>query len=90
MKPGESIWVSLWNLFTNLPFLAGCAAYGFATLLWFYLLARNEFSFLYPFSSLTFVVSFIGAQFILGENISLQRWMAVGLICTGVVLVARS
>ncbi len=90
LKPGEPIWISLFNLFTNLTFLIGCVSYGFATLLWFYLLARYELSFVYPFISLTFLVSFIGARFVLGEEISVGRWFAVLLICGGVALMFRT
>ncbi len=90
LKDKEPIWVSLFNLFTNFTFLAGLASYAIATLLWFYILARYELSFVYPFISLTFIVTFIGARFVLGETISVQRWLAVGLVCAGVALMFRS
>jgi drug/metabolite transporter (DMT)-like permease len=78
------------QLASNLSFLIGTFLYGCATLLWFYLLSRFEFSYIYPFLSLTFIVSFVVAKLFLGEAIPQQRWIAVGLISLGVFLMTRS
>lgn len=90
MSAGQSIYLSLLNLATNPTFLVGSGLYVLATLLWFYLLSRFELSFIYPFVSLTLVVSLFGAWLFLGEPIGLQRWVAVGFISFGIFLLTQS
>ena len=90
LLPGQSVYSSLLHLVVNPAFLTGSALYIVATLLWFYLLARFELSYIYPFLSLTLIVSLLGARFLLGEPISMQRWIAVGFISLGVFLLTQS
>jgi drug/metabolite transporter (DMT)-like permease len=90
LATGQPIVASLIAIFTNFQFLLGTTLYLGATLLWFYLLSRFELSYVYPFLSLTFIVSFIGARFFLGEQISFQRWIAVSFITFGVLLMTRT
>jgi drug/metabolite transporter (DMT)-like permease len=87
---GQMLFLPLLRLVLNPVFLTGTILYGCATLLWFYLLSRFELSYIYPFLSLTFIVSFVGARLFLGETISFLRWAAVGLISLGVFLMTRS
>ncbi|NWJ47613.1 MAG: EamA family transporter [Chloroflexi bacterium] len=86
LKDGESIWISLFHLFTNYTFLVGCIFYGISMLVWFYLLSRFDLSYIYPFISLTYVVTLLGAKFILREDVTFQQGLAVGFICLGVAL----
>jgi drug/metabolite transporter (DMT)-like permease len=43
-----------------------------------------------PASALSYVVGTFGAKFILGEDVSIARWLGVILVCIGVALVAAS
>jgi uncharacterized membrane protein len=61
-----------------------------AVFFWFYALSRVDLSFAYPFASLSFVIVIILSQFILGESVSLSRWIAVAVICFGIILLAKS
>ena len=90
LLPGQFLFTSLLHLLVNPTFLVGTSLYLFATLLWLYLLARFELSFIYPFFSLTFVVSFVGAWLFLGETISPQRWTAIGFVSLGIFLLLRA
>ena len=90
MANGESMLTSLVRLASNVYFLLGSVAYVVATLGWFYLLARYPFSYVYPFIALVYVFGLLGARFFLGESISVGRWIAVGFICLGVLLIART
>jgi hypothetical protein len=87
---GVTLWTSIGRLLTHGRFLLGCAAYIFATLLWFYLLSRFEFSYIYPLTSLLLVASLAGSRLFLGETIRPDRWIAAGVICVGILLMLRT
>jgi len=59
-------------------------------LLWMDVLSKKELSFVYPFISLTYVVSLLASTLILREYVSPVRWLGVAVICAGVYLVSRS
>jgi len=52
------------------------------------LLSWAPISFVIPASALSYVVGTFGAKYILGEDVSVARWMGVVLVCAGVALVA--
>ena len=49
-------------------------------------LSWADLSLVFPATSLIYVVSTLGAKFILGETVSLQRWAGILLVCLGVAL----
>ena len=57
---------------------------------WMDVLSKKELSFVYPFISLTYVVSLAASILIFREHVSLLRWMGVMVICLGVFMVSRS
>jgi multidrug transporter EmrE-like cation transporter len=75
---------------TQLPILAGLACYAVSLVVWIMGLSRTEVTIAYPMLSLGYVVSAIGAWLFLGEVVSPQRLVALGVIILGVVLLARS
>jgi len=75
---------------TQLPILAGLACYAVSLVVWIMGLSRTEVTIAYPMLSLGYVVSAIGAWLFLGEVVSPQRMVALGVIILGVVLLARS
>lgn len=52
------------------------------------LLSWKPISYVIPMSALSYVVGTLGAKYILGEDVSVARWMGVCLVCAGVALVA--
>jgi len=52
------------------------------------LLSWEPISFVIPASALSYVVGTLGAKYLLGEDISLARWVGVALVCAGVALAA--
>ena len=75
---------------TQLPILGGLACYGVSLVVWIIGLSRTDVTIAYPMLSLGYVVSAIGAWMFLGEVISPQRLVAIGVIVIGVVLLART
>ncbi|MFL6673976.1 MAG: EamA family transporter [Massilia sp.] len=75
---------------TQLPILAGLACYAISLVVWIIGLSRTDVTIAYPMLSLGYVVSAAGAWLFLGEVISPQRLLAIGVIMVGVALLARS
>lgn len=80
----------LWALLTDpflLPGAALTAIYAFAQLSLF---SWADLSFVVPCTALSYVLSTVLAEFILGESVDLARWAGVLLITFGVGLVAKT
>jgi drug/metabolite transporter (DMT)-like permease len=75
---------------TQLPILAGLACYAISLVVWIIGLSRTDVTLAYPMLSLGYVVGALGAWMFLGEVISPQRLLAIGVIMVGVCLLARS
>lgn len=70
--------------------LGGIALYGLSLLTWIAVLTRAEASLAYPFLGLGFVMVAIAGHFLLGEVVTPRRMIAIAIIVSGVVLLARS
>lgn len=68
---------------TNLKIILGVAleAAFFACLL--YLMSQREISFVWPLTSLSFVMTTLAAVFYLNEHVSAARWLGVAFIMMG-------
>ncbi|HLI64179.1 MAG TPA: hypothetical protein VKV05_12330 [Terriglobales bacterium] len=51
------------------------------------LLSFEALSFVVPVSALNYLVGGLGSMFFLGEHVSWQRWIGIGLVCIGVTMV---
>ncbi|MEB0010658.1 EamA family transporter [Glaciimonas sp. Gout2] len=78
------------KLITQLPILGGLTCYVISVCVWIIGLSRVDVTIAYPMLSLGYIVSAIGAWYFLGEVISAQRIMGIGVIIVGVVLLTRS
>jgi multidrug transporter EmrE-like cation transporter len=68
----------------------GLGCYAISVAVWIAALSRVEVSLAYPFLSLGYVVNAIAAWYLFGENLSVQRLLAMGVIIAGVWLLTRS
>jgi drug/metabolite transporter (DMT)-like permease len=75
---------------TNLKIILGVAleAVFFACLL--YMMSQKEISFVWPLTSLSFVMTTLAAVFYLHEHVSGTRWAGVALIMIGAALITWS
>jgi multidrug transporter EmrE-like cation transporter len=72
-------------------FLLGFAIAGFASLMWFRILATQKLSTCYPlFVSLTYLLITVAAFYFLHERISLQKVAGLAAIIVGITAVARA
>jgi drug/metabolite transporter (DMT)-like permease len=80
----------IWRVITSPQVIIGLAIYLGGVFFWLLALNRAELSFVYPFASLSYVLITIVSWGILHEHVSPQRWLAMLIICLGVIMVVRS
>lgn len=68
---------------------SGFAAAFLASLAWMAAMTKFDLSHAYPFMSLNFVVVLLLSVWLLGEPVTLQKTMGIGLIVLGTVVAAR-
>lgn len=78
------------KILTHPYVLFALGLYGVSTLLWLVVLSRVPLSYAYPMSSFGYILIIFSSKWILGEPISLMRWVGVLLICSGIILTAKS
>jgi drug/metabolite transporter (DMT)-like permease len=71
-------------------FIGGIVCYGISLIVWIVGLSRVPVSMAYPMLSLGYIINAIAAHYLLGESVTLARWLGIGFIVVGVWLVARS
>ena len=77
------------NLLLSPYMLCGVVIYMCATVFWMYLLGEYEYSFIYPMSSMTFVMSLFFASYVFDEEITLYKIIGVLVIMLGVFIVTK-
>lgn len=85
-QPGFRI-SDILSVLRNCPVLMGFTCYGLSTVLYLKVLAELQLSLAYPTVSLGYVLVIIMSRILFKEAVSVTRWVAVTIICTGVVLV---
>ncbi len=70
--------------------MLGLLLYALGALAWIAVLSRVDLSVAYPFLALNFLLVTLSSQFLLGETVPAMRWLGVLVICSGILLVARS
>src|SRR4051812_43909702 len=78
------------KLATQLPIIGGLTCYVISVVVWIIGLSRVDVTIAYPLLSLGYIVNALGAWYFLGEVVSLQRMLAIGVILIGVALLART
>ena len=78
------------KLATQLPILGGLTCYVVSVVVWIIGLSRVDVTIAYPMLSLGYIINAFGAWYFLGEAVTMQRLLAIGVIIVGVALLARS
>ncbi|MDR2510879.1 MAG: hypothetical protein LBC89_00120 [Bacteroidales bacterium] len=82
-------WAYFTDLLTNWWLLASGICLISATVLWGFILKHFAFSVAYPITAFAYVFGVLAAIFIFHETVSVTRWLGVGFIILGVVLIAK-
>jgi len=78
------------QVFSNLKVLGGFAAYGFSSLFWIVVLSKIDLSLAYPMLALNYVLVPLTAWLFLNEQVPPLRWLGIGVVILGVVVISRS
>ncbi len=78
------------KLATQLPIIGGLSCYVLSVVVWIIGLSRVDVTIAYPMLSLGYILNAAGAWYFLGEAVTFQRMLAIGVILVGVALLARS
>ena len=68
----------------------GFAFFAVGALFWLAVLSRVNLSWAYPMLSIGYILVLIFSAVVLGEHVSVVRWVGALIICVGIVLVFRS
>lgn len=64
----------------------GLALYAVGAVVWLIILSRVNLSVAYPLLSINFILIILAAWLFLGETLSVQRIIAISIICAGIVV----
>ena len=81
---------TFFRMATQGHFVLGIGCYALSVVVWIFGLSRVPVSMAYPLLSVGYVVNAVAAHFLLGEAVTVSRWLGIGFIVIGVTLVARS
>lgn len=68
----------------------GFIAYALSTIVYIFVLSRTHLSWAYGIGGLSYIFATFFAFYILMENIPIARWIGIGVIFVGVVIVGLS
>jgi drug/metabolite transporter (DMT)-like permease len=74
----------------NWKILSGMLMYFIPVLIWIFMLKKIDLSFLQPLFSSMYVVTPILAIFFLNEQVPTARWLGIGVVAIGVLIIAKT
>jgi multidrug transporter EmrE-like cation transporter len=78
---------SLMALATNPFLLAWILFAGVSAALWIYVLSRFELSLAFPVSTtLSYILILVLSWWLFGEQMTIMRWIGIGLMCVGIFM----
>jgi transporter family protein len=89
IKPKELLSI-VRRVLSNRNFLSGIFFVAVTFFSFLTVLSWADLSLVFPATSLVYLISALGAKFILKERVSLQRWAGILLVCLGVALTSLS
>ncbi len=82
-------WLRIFHCVIQPEVAGGLLVYFLGSLCWMMAVAQQEISFLYPLSSINYVLVVFASSTFFGETVSLPRMAGVALIVLGMVLMNR-
>ncbi len=80
----------VFRLLGNPLFIAAVGLYFVGFLVWLVVLSKLELSYAYPILALSYCLVPLLSHIVFGEQVSLMRWVGIGIICCGVGIVGIS
>lgn len=79
-----------WQVLTTRLVFLGLSFYAMGAVFWLLVLSQLDLSLAYPMLALTYILIPLAAQFILGEQVPPLRWVGIGIVFAGVVVIAQT
>ena len=86
----EALPTELLKLATSPPIVIGLVLYSIGFLAWLGAMSRFGLSYVYPFTSLNYVLVLLLSWLLFDEPLSPIRWIGVGVIILGIFIAARA
>lgn len=77
------------NIVLNKFVIIGIIVSGLSSLSWLYVLSKINLSIAYPFVSLAFPLVLVFSHYFFSDSIPVIRWVGIGVIVVGLILVAQ-
>lgn len=78
------------KIFLNPTVILGLFFYGASLILWLLVLSKENLTFVYPLVAFSYVVTVTLSHFVLHEPVPSLRWLGLGVIIIGILLIAKS
>ncbi len=78
------------RVFTTPLIVAGLTFYAVGSVFWLAVLSRLDLSLAYPMLALTYVLVPLTAWLVLGEQVPVGRWLGIGVVIVGVLIISRT
>ncbi len=86
----KTVLAHLPQIFSNFLVLGGFLCYLASSILWIVVVSRVPLSYAYPMIGLGYVLIVFLSMVYLKEEVSLLRWIGVGVICLGIFIISRT
>lgn len=77
----------IYEILKNYSLLFGIGMYVLGTVFFIWALRLGELSMVYPLTSMTYILVCILSVYFLKEKMNMYKWIGIGFILTGVILV---
>ncbi len=88
MVNNKTVLQSLIDILKSPWIWTGCFFYIVGTLWWFYLMSKEDISYLYPLVSIGYVLGAIVGVFFFKEDVTLVRWVGMGIVSVGFIFLS--
>lgn len=88
MMGDKSLAQNLLNLLGSPYMWAGGVFYVLGTLWWFYIISREDLSYVYPMVSIGYIFTAIAGIVIFKESVSMTQWVGMGVVSIGFVILS--
>jgi multidrug transporter EmrE-like cation transporter len=79
--------LSAWlNLLLNPNIMLGVVFFAVSFITWMIALSKIDLSLAYPTVSITYVIIALASWYFFNENISFYRWLGIGIIMLGIIV----
>ena len=80
-----------WRIFTTPMLLLGYGISGVTAVMWLVILSRLDLSYAtFLMSGVFYVLLVLASVFVLGENMTIWRWIGTFLVMLGIILISRN